>query len=198
MSAAAGRGRRALLLILALLAGSGCGSSAQYLDPSDEATWTTLNERAGNDSTRIRLPGAETFQPVFTATFAPDTTRWRDEAGEVRAAPTREISRISFRSHAQGAREGANGGLKLGAAVAVISLVAFSQQSHVEGSGGLAFLGLTAPVTLGGAGAILGGIWGVEEVIWLWERPPPDTRYRPTSGAPDPSRERPGDPGGSE
>lgn len=177
----------ALLRAAVLLFATGCGVPATHLDPADDATWTTLNDRARREPAKVLLAGSETFVPAAGLRFAPDTTRWRDGAGAAHAAPTPEVLRISFHSRRMGAHKAALGGVMIGLPITTFLVAVLSSDPEVSGDGGgVLLLGLLAPIVLGGAGGLLGAATGADEEIVLGEPPPPDTRYLPGSGAPAP------------
>jgi hypothetical protein len=179
----------------ALLLAAGCAVPATRLDPADDATWTTLNERTSRHPTAIRLRDRG-VRDVTELRFAPDTTRWRGPGGEIHALPTEEIAQISFRSRRLGAVTGARGGLLVGLPFTAVALALTTPSAEFEGVGDAPWtLALLAPVVLGGLGGAAGALRGADEAIVLGEPPPPDTRYPPGSGAPAPDyvKERRGD-----
>ncbi|HMB69087.1 MAG TPA: hypothetical protein VKU85_07235 [bacterium] len=187
MSRAFLRACGALLPAAAAFLAAGCGTPVTHLDPADDATWAALNEQAEIHPVRIRRTGSGTFAPADEVRFAPDTTRWRDEAGEARAVSTDAIARISFRSRRLGALKGARGGFLIGLPFTAAALWLTTPSLEFEAAGSdLWTLALLAPVILGGVGGASGALNGADDVIVLGVPPPPDTRYLPGSGAPAP------------
>lgn len=149
---------------VALFLASGCGGqSATHLDLAADTTWTTLNDRAGRYPTEIRLRGQRGVE-VTGARFAPDTTRWREEAsGDGLAVPTEEVAWISFRSRRAGAIQGSAGGVWAGLAVDAVTVALLAGgwgDRDAEFRGELVSTLLVIPVASTALGAGLGTLPG--------------------------------------
>lgn len=166
-----------MLSCAAVLLAAGCGTPVTYLDPTEDSTWTTLDELAAREPTEVRVRGSAAV-PVVRARFAADTTRWTDAvSGQEGSAATGDIARITFRTRRAGStvgvRRGLGIGFVLGAAFGTVEWLADNKSPEAAGKG----TGVTLISTL--VGGIVGGPLGAAL------RADEDFRLRREAGDPD-------------
>ncbi|MEP0548577.1 MAG: hypothetical protein ABJF88_16700 [Rhodothermales bacterium] len=154
---------RSRLLVLAALTITGCTHSRPF-DATSPDSRAGVNTRAESESALVTLDGGEQVR-ARGLHIAPDATTWIDPStGEMRSVPTSELASVRFTDRGRGVLEGLGLGAVYGAGLGVVVGAVgganddgeIIQFSPVGGA-------LVGSVLFGAAGAVIGGLAGLDQ-----------------------------------